>query len=334
MSFISNYVRSSAAIRLRLLALSYCLVVTWAAPAFAQPYPSRPIELVSATGAGGGSDLVARMVADIIAKEKLLPQPVFVVNKPGGGGAVGQTYVAARRGDPYIFLQAATNLVAAPIRTGLDIGVDRFTPLGAIGFDLNAISVAENSPYRTLKDLVAAARDKPKTISVGTTSPGGGAHSMMHRLEKLSGARFNIVSFKSGAETVTAVMGGHIHATAENLGEVLGQVEQKNLRLLGVPSAKRIAGLPNVPTLKEQGFDIHAGGLRAFVAPAGIPRDAARALEDTLAKVHKSTAWREYMAKNMYEDVYMNAEEFRKWLASQQVEMREFLTEIGLALKK
>jgi putative tricarboxylic transport membrane protein len=321
-------------IRVYLLALSSCLIAGWATPSFAQSYPSRPIELVSATGAGGGSDLVCRIVADIIAKEKLLPQQVFVVNKPGGGGAVGSTYVAARRGDPYIFMQAANNLVAAPIRTGLDIGVDKFQPLGAIGFDLNAISVAENSPFRTLKDLVAAAREKPGTISVGTTSPGGGAHSMMYRLQKLSGARFNIVSFKSGAETVTAVMGGHIHVTAENLGEVLGQVEAKKLRLLGVPSRNRLPALPDVPTLKEQGFDIHAGGLRAFVAPAGIPRDAAKVLEDTLAKVHKSAAWREYMAKNMYEDVYMNAEEMSKWLAAQQVEMLQFLTEIGLALKK
>jgi putative tricarboxylic transport membrane protein len=320
-------------IRTFLLALSW-LIAGWATPSFAQSYPAKPIELVSATGAGGGSDLVCRMVADIVAKEKLLPQQVFVVNKPGGGGAVGSTYVAARRGDPYIFMLAATNLVAAPIRTGLDIGVDKFQPLGAIGFDLNAISVAENSPYRTLKDLVAAARDKPGTISVGTTSPGGGAHSMMFRLQKLTGARFNIVSFKSGAETVTATMGGHIHATAENLGEVLGQVEVKKLRMLGVPSAKRLPGLPNVPTLKEQGFDIHAGALRAFVAPAGIPRDAAKVLEDTLARVHKSPIWREYMAKNMYEDVYMNAEEFSKWLAAQQGPMREFLTEIGLALKK
>jgi putative tricarboxylic transport membrane protein len=321
-------------IRWPLLALSCWLIAASAAPSFAQSYPSRPIELVSATGAGGGSDLVCRTIADIIGKEKLLPQQVFVVNKPGGGGAVGQTYVASRRGDPYIFLQAATNLVSVPIRTGLDIGVNKFQTLGAIGFDLNSIAVAENSPYRTLKDLLAAARDKPKTISVGTTSPGGGAHSMMYQLEKRSGARFNIVSFKSGAESVTAVMGGHIHATAENLGEVMAQVELKKLRLLGVPSANRLAGLPNAPTLKEQGFDIHAGALRAFVAPAGIPRDAAKVLEDTLAKVHKSAPWREYMARNMYEDVYMNAEELSNWLASQQVEMTQFLTEIGLALKK
>lgn len=320
--------------QLRLLALSCCVVAWPATPAFAQAYPSRPIELVSATGAGGGSDLVCRLVAEIIAKEKLLPQQVVVVNKPGGGGAVGQTYVSGKRGDPYIFLQAATNLVSVPIRTGLDIGADKFQPLGAIGFDLNAVSVAENSPYRTLKDLVAAAREKPRTISVGTTSPGGGAHSMMFRLEKLSGARFNIVSFKSGAETVTGVMGGHIQVTAENLGEVLPHVELKRLRLLGVPSANRLAGLPNVPTLKEQGFDIHAGGLRAFVAPAGIPREAAKVLEDTIAKVYKSAAWREYMAKNMYEDLYMNAEDLGKWLAAQQTEMLQFLTETGLALKK
>ena len=89
-----------------------------------------------------------------------------------------------------------------------------------------------------------------------------------------------------------------------------------------------------MPTLKEQGYDIHAGGLRAFAAPAGIPRDAAKVLEDTLARVHKSAAWRDYMAKNMYEDLYMNAEEFSKWLAAQQVEMKEFLTEIGLARTK
>ena len=303
-------------------------------PAVAQAYPSRPIELVSPTGAGGGSDLVARTVADIIAKEKLLPQPVIVQNKPGGGGAVGQSYVAAKRGDPYVFVQAAIGLVSVPLRTGLDVGIDKFQPLGAIGFDLNSVAVAENSPYRTLKDLLAAAREKPKTISVGITFPGGSAHSMMHRLEKMSGARFNLVSFKSGTESVTAVMGGHIHATAENLGEVMGQVETKKLRLLGVPSEKRIAGLPNVPTLKEQGFDIHAGGLRGFVAPAGIPRDAAKLLEDTLAKVHKSAAWRDYMARNMYEDVYMSADEMGRWLAAQQVEMTQFLTEMGLVMKK
>ncbi|MEQ1773254.1 MAG: tripartite tricarboxylate transporter substrate binding protein [Burkholderiales bacterium] len=320
--------------KLQLSRLPMLLLAAWVTTSAAQPYPTRHIELVSPTGAGGGSDLVARTVADIVAKEKLLPQQIIIQNRPGGGGAVGQTYVASKRGDPYVILLAAIGLVSVPIRTGLDVGIDKFQPLGAIGLDLNSLAVAENSPYRSLKDLLAAARANPKTISVGITFPGGSAHGMMHRLEKLSGTRFNLVSFKSGSEAVTAVMGGHVQATAENLGEVIPQVESKKLRLLGVPAANRIAALPNVPTLKEQGFDIHTGGLRGFVAPAGIPRDAAKVLEDMLAKVHKSAGWREYMAKNMYEDVYLNAEELSRWLAAQQVEMTQFLTEMGLALKK
>ena len=121
------------------------LITPWAAPSIAQSYPTRHIELVSPTGAGGGSDLVARTVADIVAKEKLLPYQLIVHNRAGGGGAIGQTYVAGKRGDPYIVLLAAIGLVSVPIRTGLDVGIDKFQTLGAIGLDLNSISVAENS---------------------------------------------------------------------------------------------------------------------------------------------------------------------------------------------
>ena len=101
----------------RLVASLICVVALSATSALAQSYPAKPIELVSSTGAGGGSDLVCRVVADIITKEKLLPQSVYVVNKPGGGGAIGQTYVSARRGDPYIFMLAATNDGPEPRRS-------------------------------------------------------------------------------------------------------------------------------------------------------------------------------------------------------------------------
>jgi putative tricarboxylic transport membrane protein len=311
------------------LLLALCPALAWP-----QPYPTRPIELVAPTGAGGGSDLVARMVAEIINKEKLLPQQIYVQNRAGGGGAVGLTYVAGKRGDPYVLTQSAITITSVPLRTGLDVGLDKFTPLGALGIDLNSLAVAEGSPYRTLKEFLDAARAKPKTLSVGITFPGGSAHGMMHKLQKAAGVQFNLVSFKSGTESVTAVMGGHIQATAENLGEVMGQVEAKKVRLLGVPALNRVAGLPNVPTLKEQGYDIHAGGLRGFAAPAAIPADAAKTLETTLARVHKTAAWKEYMARNMYEDVYMNAEQLGKWLTSQQAEQAAFLTEMGLVMKK
>jgi putative tricarboxylic transport membrane protein len=305
-----------------------------AAPCIAQTYPVKPIELVSPTGAGGGSDLVARAVADIITKEKLLPQPIVVVNKPGGGGAMGQTYVAQRKGDPYVVLLAGTTLVTVPIRTGLDVGMDKFQPLGVIGVDLNSVAVREDAPYKTMRDFIAAAKASPKPFVIGTTFPGGSAHVLVWKLEQMTGVKFATVSFKSGSEAVTAVMGGHIHATTENLGEVMPQVEAKKLKLLGVPALKRAPGLPNVPTLKEQGYDIHAGGFRAFAVPAGVPQDAFRLLESTVAKVHKSAAWRDYMARNMYEDLYMNADELTRFLVANRAEMIRILTDMGLVQKK
>lgn len=290
-----------------LLALS----LLWVSPCAAQSYPIKPIEMISPTGPGGGSDLVARVVADIIAKETLLPQPIVVQNRAGGGGAVGQTYAAAKRGDPYIVLVAGTSLLTVPVRTGLDVGLDvgldKFQPLGMIGVDLNSVAVRDDSPYRTLKDFLAAAKANPRTINVAITFPGGTAHSLMYRLERMSGARFNTVSFKSGTDAVAAVLGGHVHATAENLGEVMPHVEGKKLRLLGVPAMRR---------------------------PAGIPREVVTLWDSTLAKVHKSPAWKDYMARNMYEDVYMNAEELTRWLVAQQGETTRFLTEMGLAVKK
>src|SRR6185503_16542223 len=126
--------------------------------AFAQPYPSKPIELVVHTSAGGGSDLVARTVAEAVARDKLLPQILIVQNRSGGSGAIAQSYVAGKRGDPYVLLSAAVSVVlSVPIRTGLDVGIDKLQPLGLIGIDLNAFAVREDSPYKTLQELVSAA---------------------------------------------------------------------------------------------------------------------------------------------------------------------------------
>jgi putative tricarboxylic transport membrane protein len=314
------------------------LALLFAAPlhcVHAQPYPSKPIELVVHTSAGGGSDLVARTFAEVVAREKLLPQILIVQNRSGGSGAIAQSYVAGKRGDPYTLLSAAVSVVlSVPGRTGMDVGLDKFHPLGMIGLDLNALTVREDSPYRTVHDLVNAAKAKPKSINIALGSMGATAHYFVYHIERLTGARFNIVSFKSGPDAAMAVLGGHVHATSENLADVLPQVEAKKMVLLGIPAQQRLPALPNVPTMKEQGLDLHIGAGRGFAAPAGIPKDAAVLLEQTVAKVHKSAGWRDFMAKNLYEDIYMNAEEFGRHLAARQVDMNRFLSDSGLVQKK
>ncbi len=121
---------------------------TWAAACAAQSYPSKPIELVSPTGAGGGSDLVARTVAEIITERNCCRSPIVVQNKPGGGGAVGQTYVASKKGDPYTILLGGTTPITVPLRTGLDVGLEKFQPLGMIGVDLNSLACARTRHTR------------------------------------------------------------------------------------------------------------------------------------------------------------------------------------------
>lgn len=320
---------------MKLVACALGLFVAAPLHVLAQSFPVKPIELVVHTAAGGGSDMVARTFAEVVAREKLLPQPLIVQNRSGGSGAIASSYVASKRGDPYTLLSAAVSVVlSVPLRTGLDVGIDKLHPLGMIGIDLNALAVREDSPYKTVQDLVSAAKAKPKSINIAIGSTGATAHYFLYQIERLTGARFNVISFKSGPDAAVAVLGGHVHATTENLADVIPHAESKKMVILGIPSLKRLPAFPNVPTMKEQGLDLHIGAGRGFAGPAGIPRDAAAILEQTVAKVHKSAGWRDFMAKNMYEDVYMNGEEFGRYLAARQVEVNRFLTDMGLVQKK
>jgi len=313
-------------------------LIAWLAPAevvWSQPYPSRPLELIVHTGAGGGSDLFARVVAEIINKEKLLPQPFVVVNKGGGGGAVALTHIANRRGDPYTVLTVAVGIVlTAHLRAGLDIGPDKIQPLALLGFDLSALAVREDSPFKSVRDLVDAAKANPKSITFGVGSVGGTGHYFVYQIEKATGARFNIVSMKSGSDAVLAVLGGHVQATTENLSEMMPHIVAKTIRILGLPAERRMRGIPDVPTLKEQGLEIRLGSGRGFAAPAGVPKEAAAVLEATLERVYQSAAWKEHSARNLFEDVYLNSAEFSRYLAARQPERVQYMHEIGLVQKK
>lgn len=303
-----------------------------AGEAESQSYPSRPIELIVHTGPGGGSDLFTRVVADIITREKLLAQPVVVLNRGGGGGAVAYSYVSSKRGDPYTVLAIATTVfLTVALRSGLDIGPEKFQPLGLLGFDLNCLAVREDSPYRTFRDLVEAAKASPKTINVAVGSVGATGHYLVYLIEKATGARFNVVSMKSGGEAVLAVLGGHVHATTENLSEMMQQVEAKKMRVLGVPSENRLQSAADLPTFKEQGLDVRAGVGRGFAMSAGVPGDAAAALEAAFERVYRSAAWREYATRNLFEDVYLNGTEFAHYLANRRTELQQYIQDIGLA---
>ena len=141
---------------------------------------------------------------------------MVVVNKPGGSHAVAANYVAARKGDPYTVLTIAhSSFLAVPTVSGLDLGLDKFVPIALFGLDSHTVAVRADSPYKTLKDLIEAAKKNPKSISVGVGTIGGTGHLVGHLLEKQSGARFNFIGLKGGGEAGVGTLAGNISCASK-----------------------------------------------------------------------------------------------------------------------
>jgi len=300
----------------------------------AQPFPSKPIEFNVHTAPGGGTDVFARAVSDIMGREKIFPQPLIVSNRGGGSGAIAFNYVKAKRGDPHVILTIASgSFLAAANRKELDLGLENFTPIAAFALDPQAVAVAADSKFRTIKDLIEAGRKEPNVLTAGISSATGTGRLLLYLVERGTGAKFRYVSFKSGSEAAVAVAGGHVHFTPENLSEMLGLVENRKLMVIAVTSEKRLAAVPDAPTMKEAGYNVTVGTGRGFVMPAGVPKEAVAAMEAAMKRVHDSQLWKDFAARNNYEDMWMGSGEFGKLLASLSVEMNEFLAHISAPQK-
>ena len=302
--------------------------------AHAQWVPSRPIEFVVHTSPGGGTDTFARAVADMLGREKIYSQATTVSNRTGGGGGVAFNYVKSRKGDPHVVLGIATGtLLTAASRPELGLGLDNYTPVAFFAMDPQAIAVPADSKFKTMKDLVEAGKREPMAIPAAITSATGSARLFLYLLERETGAKFKFVSFKGGSEATTAVLGGHVPFTPENLSEMMSMVESKKMRVLAVTGEKRLPAVPDAPTMKELGYNIVVGTGRGFAMPAGVPKEAAVSMEAALKRVHDSAAWKEFAKRFMYEDMYLNAAETAQYLAKRRDEMAGFLAYISAPAK-
>jgi putative tricarboxylic transport membrane protein len=306
-----------------------------ASAANSQSYPNRPIEVTVHTSPGSGGDVLSRAMAEIVRRDKLLPQPLQVVNRVGGAGAVGFSFFKTKRGDPYHLLSVTGTILAMAYRPDINIGLEHYTPVALMVIDPQTIMVPANSPYKTFKELIEAARKAPDTLVAATTSPTGTGRMMVYLMEKaVPGAKFRTVFFKGGGEAVTSAAGGHTTFTTENLSEGLGFVEAKTLRVLAIASEKRLPQAPDVPTLTELGFPITAGTIRGFTFTAGVPKEAVTTMEAALRKVHDSAEWKDLVKRNSYEDRFMGSAEFSRFLVQRLEEYKSFYDAIGLSKTK
>jgi putative tricarboxylic transport membrane protein len=248
---------------------------------------------------------------------------------------VAFTYAKGKRGDPHTVLTIATgSFLTAAVRSDLELGLEHFTPIAFFARDPQGIMVSADSKYKSVKELIDDAKAQPDSIVCAVTSATGTGRMTLWKLEKETGARFKFVTFKAGSEAVLAVLGGHVPFTTENVSEAWAHIEAKKMRVLAVTTEQRMPALPDVPTMTELGYKVQIGTGRGFVMPAGVPKEAAAAMEALLEKVHKSARWREYAVNNLYEDRWMGAAEFTKYLAQQRAAQVEFVDAIGLGKKQ
>jgi putative tricarboxylic transport membrane protein len=319
-----------------LVLLLVCLFVAVSAgnaPAAAK-FPEKPVSIIVHAGAGGGSDIFARTLAAAVEKEKLLPQPLVVENKPGGSGGIAFAYVANKKKDPYFMVTAVTSFLTTPLMGLTPVGPKDFTPIANFAFDEYMLMVKADSKYKTMKDIVADAKANPKKITVGGTQLGSSDSICAYLIEKEAGIQLNYIVFNSGGEVNAAVLGGHVDMMVANPGEALELYKAGKVRILGVYAEKRLAGAPDVPTMKEQGINAVYVQNRGLCAPADIPADARKVLEDALFKYTKTDTFKKYCKDNMLSEAWMDGAAFGKFLDEWNGKYAVILKDMNLIKKK
>lgn len=288
------------------------------------PYPNRPIELVVSFGAGGGTDVLARSLAEGLRTH--LPQPVAVNNKPGASGSIGMTDVAKAPPDGYKLIMLT---VEATILSHIGIGKvsnQDFTPIARLNFDPSAITVKADAPWNSLEEFLDATRKKPGEISVGNAGPGSIWHVAATAMEAKTGVKVNHIAFQGAGPAVLALAGGHVDAVAVSPAEVSTQVQAGKLKVLGVMADQRVKGFEKVPTFKEKGIDLKLGAWRGLAGPKGMPANVVQSLTEAVRLAVNEPAYKDALDKLNLGPAYADAATFR---AMMEQDSQFFKTLVG-----
>ena len=289
------------------------------APAFA--WPDKPIEIVVGFAAGGGTDITARTLAQHLGK--VLNTQVVVNNKPGASGALGLSYVARAKADGYTLgMTNFPGLLTLPIERQAGFTTGDFAYLGNLVRDPSAFSVAMNSEYKNLAEVIAAAKKAPGTVSYGSTGAGTDDHLQMVMFEELTGVKLLHVPFNGAGPLKNAMLGGHVAIGGLNLGEVMPQAG-KTMRPLAQAGARPSSLAPDVPTFKAHGVDLVFASERGIVAPKGLPPEVEQKLAQALQQIAASPEFQAQMKQQFTEMDYLPGAEWKKRLEASETHFRQ-----------
>jgi len=304
-------------------------VGSFALPALAQ---IQDLKITAPAAPGGGWDGASRSLQQVMMANGIV-KSVQVVNVPGAGGTVGLTqFVNNAKGDGNQLMTMGITMVGAILTNKSPVTLDSVTPIARLTGDPLVIVVPANSPYATLKDLAAALKSDTSKVVWAGGSAGGADHILAGLMAKASGGdatKLNYVPFSGGGEALAEMLGGRVSAGVSGYNEFESQIKAGKLRALAVSTATRINGV-NVPTIKEQGYNVEIVNWRGIVAPPGITAAQKAALSSAVEKAVKSSQWVDICKARGWDDAYLNADAFASFLKSDQVRVKEVLTAIGL----
>ncbi|MGH8619764.1 MAG: Bug family tripartite tricarboxylate transporter substrate binding protein [Burkholderiales bacterium] len=317
----------SSAMRRLLGALSVIAAILPVAPAQAQAYPARSIELIVPFAPGNAPDIVARGLAEGLGKQ--LGQQIIVVNKPGAGGAIGYKYLDSKKPDGYSMVHSSNS-----ISTGFHAGMmpltyKDFAHVARVCAEYPVLAVRANAPYANLKDLVAYARKNPGSLRVGSTSIGSHMHLTAAAFFGEQGVDVTLVPYPTRGH-VTSLIGGEIDAIVTLTASVSQHTKGGPLKVLGVFASARDPVLPDVATANEQGFKFQSDLWRGIAMPKDTPPAVVARMEEALGRVVNSPEFRQIGEKAGFQPTFLPSEAFTKSVASEDVVIARVMTKAGL----
>lgn len=321
----------------RLLIVALATLVIPGVGAIGAEYPEKPVQIVVPYEAGGSTDLALRALSSVI--HEFLGQPVVVLNKTGGGGAVGVVHGLKQKPDGYVLMGGAigAHVLTPAANKAAGYSPDDFTPIAMTQLNPNVFVVKADSPYKSIKDVIEAIKANPGKFKQSNPGPGSIHNFGFNLLLDAAGIPSKSVisvPFKGGAASAAALLGGHVDFHQTNLTSVIELIKGGKLRALAVTSPQRLKLLPDVPTYAELGYpgvDIY--GWRGVIGPKGLPQEIVDKWAAAIKKAQASKAWQQLVTKLGDEPTYLGPKEFKDHIDKGFVKYRKMAKDLGILVE-
>ena len=292
-------------------------------------YPTKPVVLITHSSPGAGGDIFLRNLTKHM-EPYLGGASLVVENKAGGGGAIALNAVVTSRPDGYTLLGVTPTYLQTPLLGKTARTYRDTTAVARVFIDPMILYVKYDSPYKSAKQIIDEAKKNPGKQRWGGATPGSVEHMIGHQIQKVANISVVPVTFEGGGDLLVAVLGGHVDLGLGEPGEVMGQVEGKKVRILACFTEKRLDLLPDVPTMKELGYNVVVEKFRGIVGPKGLPAEALTWWETKIQQVLKDAKYKKYYESVNLLPAFLGSKDYTASVEKENARLTAYLKEIGL----